>query len=256
MTCAEFRELAALYALGALSAEEKAAADAHLAEATHEGCVEALAQASAGTDSLAKSLVPSRPDARVWRAIEAQVAARPAIALREKIAWLAAAAAVLFAAIGFAARNQLAQQDAMMAASLRTADRARAACLEDLSSAHLDNDKLRTAVALLQSPSSKVVAIEGKGLRARAVIDLAQHKGVVLSAALPAHAGHDFELWVIRGGAPVPAGVLHEEKGGTLLASVDPALLTNDITAVAVSLEPIGGSPNGKPTEVLAAGAI
>jgi anti-sigma-K factor RskA len=254
MTCADFRELAALYTLGALSPAEQAEADAHLAEASHEGCFEALRDASAGTEALAKSLVPTKPDERVWRGIESHIgaAARPRMAFRERVAWFAAAAAILLFAVSFVARNRLAEHDAMMATSWLTANSAKDVCLKDLSSTRGDVEKLHSAIAILQSPSSKVVALEGKGLNARALIDLAKHQGMIVSGALPAHAGRDFELWVVRGGAPVPAGVLVEEKGGTLLAAVDPALLSSDVVAVAISLEPLGGSPNGKPTEVVA----
>ena len=75
MTCAEFRELAALYAAGGLSAEERAAAEAHLEEPKHDGCFEALRAASAGVEMLARSLVPAQPDDRVWRGIETRLGA-------------------------------------------------------------------------------------------------------------------------------------------------------------------------------------
>src|SRR5581483_11762049 len=78
MTCAEFKELAAAYALGALTPEERAAADAHLAGAEpneHAGCFEALAEASETANALALSLAPVKPRADLWKAIEAETAA-------------------------------------------------------------------------------------------------------------------------------------------------------------------------------------
>jgi anti-sigma-K factor RskA len=260
MNCADFRELAPLYALGALSPDEKAAADAHLQEPTHEGCFEALRAATSGTDALARSLLPVRPSEQVWHGIEARIGAgagaRPArMGTRERIAWLAAAVALLLFGASMVSRSRLARHDAMMSTSWLTANSAKEQCMKDLASAQGEAGQLRAAVALLQSPSSTVVSFRpqpGKQLQARAVIDLAQHKAMVLSAALPRHAGRDFELWILRGATPVPAGVLREGPGGALLASVDSSLLWEQVDALAVSLEPPGGSPNGKPTEVVA----
>jgi anti-sigma-K factor RskA len=58
-------------------------------------------------------------------------------------------------------------------------------------------------------------------------------------------AGHAFELWAIAGGKPHALGLLAPEPGNPLLvqASLVPA---NGV--LAVSLEPIGGSPTGLPT--------
>ena len=42
MTCVEFKEIAALFAAGALDPPERSAAEAHLGEPTHEGCFEVL----------------------------------------------------------------------------------------------------------------------------------------------------------------------------------------------------------------------
>ena len=99
MTCAEFQELAAAYALSALEPEELRAAEEHLAQAQHTGCIEAVRRASGATELLARSLVPQRPDERVWRAIEASLdlgrpAARGASG-REWLGWAVAAAALI-----------------------------------------------------------------------------------------------------------------------------------------------------------------
>jgi len=66
---------------------------------------------------------------------------------------------------------------------------------------------------------------------------------------VPPAAGKSYELWALpRGGAPVSLGVL--PVGGraerTLSAPQRAALLASD--KVAVSVEPLGGSPTGSPT--------
>lgn len=71
------------------------------------------------------------------------------------------------------------------------------------------------------------------------------------TANLSERADKDFELWMVpaNGDAPVSLGLLPES--GRWDRTVPAILLSPDITALAVSLEPPGGSPTGVPTEVL-----
>ena len=256
MTCAEFKELAAAFALGGLDPAEQAAAEAHLAEAAHEGCFEALRQASAGLEALARTLPAPRPAAEIWRAIEAQVVPRGGVSPREAIAWTAAAAAVVLLFTGGARERRL------HAAAVAGVEREKQQCLGELSSMRGEVEAQRSAIALLQSPSTQVVSFApqaaGGGLGARALVDVAARKGMVLSSALAPRAGKDFELWIIRGKeAPVPAGLLRAGQSGTVLASIDPRLLAGGADALAVSVEPQGGSPSGAPTgDIVLVGAL
>lgn len=256
MTCAEFKELAAVFALGALDPTERAAAEAHLAEATHEGCFEALRQASTGVEALARTLPAPRPPASTWGAIEARVAPRTGSGPREAIAWAAAAAAVALLFAGGARERRL------HAEAVAGVEREKQQCLGELSSLRGEAEAQRSAIALLQSPSTQVVSFApqaaGGGLGARALIDVAARKGMVLSSALAPRAGKDFELWIIRGKEkPVPAGLLRAGQSGTVLASIDPQLLAGGADALAVSVEPTGGSPTGLPTgDVVLVGAL
>lgn len=60
----------------------------------------------------------------------------------------------------------------------------------------------------------------------RALVDLRSGKGMVLSGALAAPSGKDFQLWVIRGkAAPFPAGLLRSGPSGAVLASIDPGAM-------------------------------
>ncbi len=256
MTCAEFKELAAVLALGALDPAERAAAEAHLAEASHEGCFEALQQASTGVEALARTLPSPRPPAAIWSAIEARVAPRQGFGPREAIAWTAAAAAALLLFAGGARERRL------HAEAVAGVEREKQQCLGELSSLRGEAEAQRSAIALLQSPTTQVVSFAaqptGGGLGARALIDVAARKGMVLSSALLPRAGKDFELWIIRGKeAPVPAGLLRAGQSGTVLASIDPQLLAGGADALAVSVEPLGGSPSGAPTgDIVLVGAL
>lgn len=64
-------------------------------------------------------------------------------------------------------------------------------------------------------------------------------------------AAHDYELWIIApGNPPTPVGLV---SAATRKLTV-PKLSAGD--TLAVSLEPAGGSPNGRPTQVLGAGVL
>jgi anti-sigma-K factor RskA len=73
---------------------------------------------------------------------------------------------------------------------------------------------------------------------------------VVQAAKLPARpAGHDYELWALpKGGNPVSLGVLPAEgTSNRALTAIQKAALARS-SQVAVSIEPLGGSPTGQPT--------
>jgi len=64
-------------------------------------------------------------------------------------------------------------------------------------------------------------------------------------------AQNDYELWMVpsNGNAPISLGLL-PQQGQATLAKID-QFDTLKIAALAVSLEPLGGSPTGAPSEVL-----
>ena len=71
-------------------------------------------------------------------------------------------------------------------------------------------------------------------------------KAVLVSDGLPVIADDEsFELWFVRDGAPISAGTFTAE-GGAATALLDGALETGDV--IAVTVEPAGGSPTGQPT--------
>ncbi|MFE5407703.1 anti-sigma factor domain-containing protein [Microbacterium sp. NPDC056569] len=71
-------------------------------------------------------------------------------------------------------------------------------------------------------------------------------KVVLVSQGLPQIADEEsFELWFVRDGAAVPAGVF-EPTGGTTTALLEGAMEPGDM--IAVTVEPQGGSPTGEPS--------
>jgi hypothetical protein len=269
VTCAEFRELAALYATGGLDAGEQAAAAAHLEEGRHQGCFEALRAANDGVERLARSLVPARPDERVWRGLQARLGAGTqtglaAMGWRERAAWGVAAAAALLLFASLSARRsdgrRATERDSRLLAAARASDDAKVQCARELAALKGESEAQRAALALLQSPSAQVVSLAPPAgappLAARALLDLAQRKGMLISSGFPAQPGKDYELWVIRGDVKQPAGLLRGGASGMVLAAIDPQLLSGaPPDALAVTLEPEGGvlQPSGP---ILLVGAL
>ncbi|RCS30465.1 anti-sigma factor [Rhodanobacter denitrificans] len=92
-----------------------------------------------------------------------------------------------------------------------------------------------------------------------ATMDLQHARMVVVPATPVAFAqGRAPELWLIPAGQkPISVGMIARDKPTTI--ALDPALLARlgPTAALAVSVEPIGGSPTGQPTgAVIAKGAI
>ncbi len=78
-----------------------------------------------------------------------------------------------------------------------------------------------------------------------------QNLMVKASSSLEARADKDYELWMILKGqdAPISLGLL--PKDGVKILVRNSRFKAEDIALLAVSLEPLGGSPTGSPTEVL-----
>jgi anti-sigma-K factor RskA len=254
VTCDEVVALAGARALEALEPDERAAIDAHLAgPGPHQGCREAVDRARDTAAELASALPEVRPDPAVWAAIAARAGATSGAAPARRprigpVGWAAAVAAAAALAVVWVDRRELRRERA-------DAERARAELRALAGAAELQ----REALALLDRPGSRVVPLEpqpGQVGRAVAVVSEAAGRAVVVSSSLPPRPGKTYQLWVIRGtGAPQPAGFLAPATGGTAAGEIDRRLLAGaPPDALAVSLEPEGGSPS--PTEVVLVGRV
>lgn len=71
-------------------------------------------------------------------------------------------------------------------------------------------------------------------------------KAVLVSDGLPAIADDEsFELWFVRDGNPIPAGVFTADDGNATTV-LDGVVEAGDV--IAITIEPAGGSPSGLPT--------
>lgn len=104
----------------------------------------------------------------------------------------------------------------------------------------------------IEHAQTQVAVFQGEKAQALWSIELGKDELVVSATdnfkALP---NQDYELWMIAadGRPPVSLGLL--PKQGKLTLPRKAILDQVKIAALAVSLEPLGGSPNGQPTKVL-----
>lgn len=106
----------------------------------------------------------------------------------------------------------------------------------------------------LQRPAPVVATLTGEGqpLVVAASYDAAAGQLTVRRDGGPAAAaGQDYQLWLIPAGqVPVPMGLIRDGDLSVELAALPPG------TTLAVSLEPLGGSPTGQPTGPVLVAAV
>jgi len=248
MSHEEALELAGLYALDALTPDERAAVDAHLAAcsedhtefATLGGVAPALAAVAEPVDA------PQSLKANVIAAYRADVAPKlvstparvPAPVVRPVIAdaprprrwqapnwmgWAAAAVAVVLLAVISVYGLNLRQQ---------------------VDQAKQRADQLAQAVAAMTAPGSQVAVLHGSGAAAGvsgfAAFPASGTGYVVMTDVPAAPSGMTYQAWFIADGKPSSAGTMAPTSDGNVVAAgVTP---TPGASVVAVTLEPEGGS--------------
>ncbi len=260
MDCATFKELAALFALGALEPAERAACEAHLAAPEHDGCLEVLTKAMASVSSLDDHGATPPPAPRVWSAIAERItpsarrlrAARRRSLVTTALAVACAAALVLVvlnrrhvAGELEATRTQLATRDQTVASAVQRLD-ACTARVETIEAA----ERLRNeAVGLLELPGTQLFPLAPekghKAAAANAIMHTGLKRAYVVAEGLTTVPDRDYELWVAKGKKVVPAGLVTVDPRGRALVRIDYATLLGDVgapDAMMITLEPRGGS--------------
>ncbi len=229
--------LAAEYALGTLRGRARQRVERWMRE--DAALARTVAQWQARLAPLALAVRPVLPPARVWRAIEARLpgAARPG--LWDSVAFwrglgLAAsgAAAVLLAAVALVSPPAPAPAPAPVVLKVPS------------------NEMAEVYLAVLSDPrTNKPMLLVSAGRHA----DQMQVRTLDPSIRV---SGKDLELWALpAGGVPTSLGVVGEAERSMvkLAAAADKSLA--GVPALAISLEPKGGSPTGRATgPVLAIG--
>jgi len=244
----DMHELVGAYALDALSDDERAAFEAHLA--TCDACQAELASFADAVDGLADDGESSEVPAGLAERIAAELAVTP-----QDAASAATAGAPSGAVADAAAEPQ--PDPATVIADVVPMRRRRAPMLLAVAAACVAVLAIATTLVLsLNRPSdtdriraaSDVVEVE-LGISDVTVFVSQSEGGIAVEGDMPAPAeGKEYQLWVVPadGSAPIPGPTM----GG---GETDAAWLTDleGAGAIAVSLEPEGGSTT--PTEVLAA---
>jgi anti-sigma-K factor RskA len=218
MTCEELREDYTSYALGIAGDPENAEIAAHLARQC-PNCVPGVASAMATVTAMSGAVKIVQPPRYLRRRVLAAVEPRPnKWSLGAVLPWaITAAMSIALLSIGLSGR--------------RAGDTAR----------------LEQALSILNDPATRDVTFGESEKPSKGRVFVNPKKGVVfIGASLPRlDAGKTFELWVIPAkGNSVPAGLFQSEADATAVF-VRPGPVEN-VAAIAVTVEPAGGSP--KPT--------
>lgn len=124
--------------------------------------------------------------------------------------------------------------------------------LKDCKSDSILQQQLRQDMAFINDPATRRIDLLGEVGGQLSVYHNASQQAVFATTARmkPLPANQDYQLWVIVEGNPNPVPLEVFQPGSDPLALV-PVSFREKVQAFAVSLEPKGGSPNGKPTQVL-----
>jgi anti-sigma-K factor RskA len=96
--------------------------------------------------------------------------------------------------------------------------------------------------AVLTAADAETVTVDADGTTVRIVMSTSRGEAVVLVDGMePAPADHAYELWLIHDDVRVPAGVFDVDARGRATRVVTGDMAT--VTAVGVTVEPAGGSP-------------
>lgn len=213
MTCDELRGDYDAWALGMAEDPARAEIAEHLARECAE-CVKGVRSAMATTAALSGAVKETDPPAHLRRRVISMVAPKPKRAF-VFLPWaVSALLAIALLSVAVTRRRE-------------TPDPAAA--------------KLAQALTILNDPTARDVTFGDPAARGRVFVS---SKGVVFIAAhLPALAANrTFELWLIpAAGNPIPAGVFRSEPDSSAVY-IYPGQTAN-AAAVAVTVEPEGGSP-------------
>jgi anti-sigma-K factor RskA len=213
----DLNDLAGEYVLGTLAGDERVAFEGRL---RHEpAAMRAVALWASHLQPLADAVTPAIPPTELWQRIQREVGLPTRTKMRAPM-WIAAAVAAALVAVAFLFPDLIFRPEV-------------------------------NAVAQLAAPQGGAPAF------VVSVLD-DQKKLLIRAATVDVMPNNSYELWAVPpgGAAPVSLGII-EASGETEreVAETLRPLLTTGAT-LAVSLEPVGGSPTGAPTSVMFVGAL
>jgi anti-sigma-K factor RskA len=243
------RDLAAAYALGALSVEETRAFEAYLA--TSPDARREVAELRETAALLAVAGPEARPGPELRQRVLDAVAATKGAVLpppsaptrrapgRPALTWLAAAAAILVA-VGFGLKNfalstTLAGRDSTIAEQRQALSQQQQQLMKD-----------EATLAALLAPGVQLVQLTKQGdpdPRIQLYWDRVHNTAVLHASKLtPTPPGRTYQLWFIRDGKPVPSVTFDVAPAGDALLREVTVPTGGALSAAAITQEPAGGS--------------
>lgn len=251
----QFAEDLALYALGALSGDERVALEKHLQECA--SCRRELDALRGDMSLLSLAAAGPRPPARARQRLLAAIAAEPRLAkpvaapVRPRswwgvMGWVAAAAMVVLS-IGLLQQNSSLSREL---ASLRAESAGQQAELQ----------QAKEIMATLLDPEALKIELVAAGSkpqpRGKAIYQRRNRNLIFLASSLPPLPPEKiYELWLFpaNGGAPIAAGLFKPDARGNATIVNPPLPEGVEAKNFAVTLEPESGShesPRGTPVIV------
>jgi hypothetical protein len=240
MTCDELRPDYVLYAMGVLDDPEKSELRAHLDRGC-ETCVAGIREAREFTSSVGASAAGPEPSRQLRNRVLAVAGAVSQPKWHWRTAWRAAAVVALLAIAAIVYQTH--ETTAAIAETSR-----------QLKQSNLEAASLRSALALLQTPETREVTFgQGAPQPPRGRIFFNPASILLIASNLPAPPpGKAYEMWIIRGGRPTPAGLFASTAQGTALHVYTPADFVLATDTVAVTLESAAGVDAPTSTPVIA----
>jgi anti-sigma-K factor RskA len=226
VTCEELRPDYTAYALGIAGEPERAGISEHLAREC-PNCVPGIASAMATVTAMSEAVKMTEPPKSLRRRVLASVGRESKTSrLGVYLPWaITAALSIALLAIGISGRRQIG-----------------------------DTAKLRQALTILNDPAARDVSFGESEKPSKGRVFVSPNQGVVFIGANLPRIGSDrtFELWLLpAAGNPVPAGLFQSQSDSTAVF-VRPGAVTNT-AAIAVTVEPEGGSPQPTTTPFIVA---
>ena len=245
-------ELLPFYALDALTDEERQVVDSYLAE--HPEAREQIKDLHSAASALPYGISPVVPPREVKESLMARVnadveaRARPAVQtprqpsrrgirfenLFRVFSLGAAAVAIIWAVVLNVQVSRLQSEISGLHETLAA-----------------QSNSLEQIIANLpKSPPSNVITVSLKGTdvqphaHGQLVVDPKEQSAILIVSGLPKlEANKTYQVWLINGGAPVSAGLLSIDENGQGVVIVTSDESIGSFKALAISVEPQGGSP-------------
>jgi Anti-sigma-K factor rskA len=240
MNCEELRPDYLLYSLGVLEDPERTEVRAHLDRGCAD-CTAGVREARSWAYAMGASVEGPAPPRHLRQRVLSIAAAAPKTQRNWFTAWIAVAATALAAVVVVTVetRSFRAEEAQMRAAIARNGMEAAA---------------LRQVLDLIQAPDTREINFgQGQPAPPRGRVFVNRSGVVLIASRLPAPPpGKTYEMWIIRGGSPRPAGLFASDAQGNAIHFYRPEAAPASGDIVAVTLEPAEGVNAPTSTPVIA----